>query len=132
MAKCVAEWCEVGTLQHNCSNIRVSLKQLVNNQHNFGLQGRYRRIFQDVGVVPCIVSTTDQPELQLQMVRHGLGFALVTEQSLGSHHSDLACVPLEHPMAYMERGLFYRSEVRSPALDALLRILIPDSTDVEW
>lgn len=81
------------------------------------------RLLVAAGAYPNVVHETESPELQLQMVREGLGVAMVSENSIGQTRRDLLRIPIDHPLAKIDHAVLYRQHDVVPALDRLVAFL---------
>lgn len=79
-----------------------------------------RKLFAAEKIQPASAPQTDSSDLQLQMVRHGVGIGLLSEHAIPPNTVDLVAIPLKHKLALVQHGVVYNREVQSPALESLL------------
>lgn len=84
---------------------------------------QYRKLFAAEGIEPEYRPATNHVDLQMQMVRHGLGLGLLSELSIGVQHKDLKQVPIRHPLAFLDHAIVYRPNAASPVLNRLIDII---------
>ena len=81
---------------------------------------QYRKLFEAEGVEPKSAPRSDNSDLQLQMVRHGVGVGLLSEHAIPPNTNDLVAIPIKHKLALVQHGVVYNKDVSSPALEALV------------
>ncbi len=81
---------------------------------------QYRKLFKAAGIEPASAPQSDSSDLQLQMVRHGVGIGILSEHAIPPNTTDLVAIPINHELALVQHGVVYNRELRSPSLETLI------------
>ncbi len=89
---------------------------------------RCREMLSSAGVEPKTVHETDNTDIQVEMVRMGVGCCFLAQYVFDASARGIAVVDIDHPLARLDHAIVYQSEGASPALNHLVRKL---TTNVE-
>lgn len=87
-----------------------------------------RKLLEAVNIDPRIAHETSSVDLQMSMVRRGMGFALLSEHSIGAFQKGLTSLEIDHPLARIQHVALFRKGDVPPALARMVAYIGNNTT----
>ncbi|MEM1395858.1 MAG: LysR family transcriptional regulator [Pseudomonadota bacterium] len=100
---------------------------MYHNHSQMALALRCRELLSSARVEPRTVHETDNTDIQIEMVRMGVGCCFLAQYAFDASARGIAVIEIDHPLARLDHAIVYQSDRATPALNRLVQLLTTDT-----